>query len=477
MKRFASILLANGFLVGFFLVDVSGAAAADNWPQWRGPAGSGVAEGEDLPDTWSATRNVLWKRDVPGRGWSSPIVWQDRVFLTTVVNQGESESPKKGLYFGGERFVPPQTLHQWKVICLDLAGGEVRWERQVHKGTPAGPMHIKNSYASETPVTDGQRVYCYFGNLGLFCFTLDGQPAWERRCEARATRFGWGAAASPALADGRLYVVNDNEEESYLEALDAATGNLVWRVARDERSNWATPFIWRNSLRTEIITPGTGKVRAYNLDGKLLYEFGGMSTIAIPTPVTAGDLLYVSSGYALDLRKPLFAIRPGASGDISLADDQTAGEYVAWCQKQAGPYNPSPIVYRRRVYVLLDHGFLACYDAASGEQVYSKRRFPQGEAFTSSPWAYDGKLFCLSEDGVASVVEAGSKFKILHANALADDDMCMATPAIASGKLLIRTAARIYCIAKPTKKNVRHGRLDGGNEPGKRQGGARGARR
>jgi len=449
MKKSASVAI---MFVGNFIAVV---LADDNWPQWRGPDGSGVAECENLPDSWSATENVLWNREVPGRGWSSPIVWQDKVFLTTVVNQGESEAPKKGLYFGGERLVPPQTIHQWKVICLDLTTGELRWQAQVHEGTPATGMHIKNSYASETPVTDGERVYCYFGNLGLFCFTLDGQPVWERRWPARATRFGWGMAASPALADGRLFVVNDNEEESYLAAIDAPTGDIVWSVRRDERSNWATPFIWRNSLRTEIVTPGTGKVRAYDLNGKLLYEFGGMSVIAIPTPVSVGDLLYVSSGYLLDARRPLFAIRPGASGDISLADDQTAGKYVAWCQKQAGPYNPSPIVYREHVYVLLDRGFLACYDAATGNEIYSKQRFPEGGAFTSSPWAYGGKLFCLSEDGVTTVVEAGSEFKVLHANSLAEDDMCMSTPAIVGGKLLIRTAARVYCIAEAASASDR----------------------
>jgi outer membrane protein assembly factor BamB len=294
-------------------------------------------------------------------------------------------------------------------------------------------------------VTDGERVYCYFGNLGLFCLTLDGEGVWERRWPAHATRFGWGKSASPALADGRLYIVDDNEEESDLAALDARSGEVVWRVARDEKSNWATPFIWRNALRTEIITPGTGKVRAYDLEGKLLYEFGGMSVIAVPTPVAAGELLYVSSGYVLDPRRPLFAIRPGAAGDISLADDQTSGEFIAWCQKQGGPYNPSPIVYGDYVYVLLDRGFLACYDATTGKEAYSKKRFAESGGFTASPWAYDGKLFCLNEDGVTSVVEVGSKFKVLRVNALADDDMCMATPAMAGDKLLIRTAARVYC--------------------------------
>ncbi len=443
-------LLMNRLAVGALALLFSSRAgqAADGWPKWRGPDGSGVAQGTNLPDTWSATEGVFWKRDIPGRGWSSPVVWRDRVFLTTVVNQGETEEPKKGLYFGGNRLEPPKTVHQWKVFCLDLATGEVRWERQVHQGLPTGPLHVKNSYATETPATDGQRVYCYFGNLGLFCFTLDGEPVWERRVATHPTRFGWGTAASPALAGERLYLVNDNDDESYLVALETRTGEELWRVDRDEKSNWATPFVWRNELRTEIVTPGSGKIRSYDLDGKLLYELGGMSSIAIPTPIAADELLYVTSGYVLDKRKPLFAIRPGASGDISLGEDETTNEFIAWCQPKAGPYNPSPIVYDKYLYVLLDGGFLACYNATMGEEVYAKQRFPRGGWFTSSPWAYDGKIFCLNEEGATSVVQAGPEFKVLQTNELADDDMCLATPAIVGDKLLIRTTARVYCIAK-----------------------------
>ena len=207
----------------------SPASAETNWPQFRGPGSKGVATGDGLPDRWSATENVAWKTDLPGRGWSSPIVWGNRVFLTTVVNSGTSEEPKKGLYFGGNRPTPPDSVHQWKVLCLDLETGHVVWERQVHEGQPQSAIHLKNSFASETPVTDGKHVYCYFGNIGIFCFDLDGNEVWRKKLEPHQTRFGWGTAASPVLHGDRLYVVNDNDEDSYLLALEKQTGREAWR--------------------------------------------------------------------------------------------------------------------------------------------------------------------------------------------------------------------------------------------------------
>jgi outer membrane protein assembly factor BamB len=421
-------------------------AAQDNWPQFRGPEARGVSENKGLPDRWSATENVAWKTDLPGRGWSSPIVWGDRVFLTTVVNTGASEEPKKGLYFGGNRPEPPKDIHQWKVFCLDLKTGALVWERQVHEGKPASAIHLKNSFASETPVTDGERVYFYFGNVGVFCFDLEGAEVWRRMIEPRPTRFGWGTAASPVLHEGRLYLVNDNDEESYLLALDAKTGEEVWRVPRDEKSNWSTPFFWRNALRTEIVTLGTGRVRSYDLEGNLLWSLTGMSSITIATPYDHNGLLYISSGYVQDQLRPIYAIRPGAEGDISLAEGESSNASIAWRGEQAAPYNPTTLVYRDRLYVLYDRGLLACFDPQNGSVVYEQQRLPNGRAFTASPWAYGGKVFCLNEDGVTFVVDAGDKFNLLHTNPLAEDDMCMATPAIAGDRLLIRTSARLYCI-------------------------------
>jgi outer membrane protein assembly factor BamB len=442
-----ALLLVVSAAGPLYATDDPPAATEGNWPQFRGPGARGVAEDAAPPDTWSDSNYVAWLRDIPGRGWSSPVVWDGRAFLTTAVSAGSVEEARKGLYFGGDRAAPPDDEHVWLVLCLDLDSGEVLWEREVHRGVPQWPLHIKNSYASETPVTDGERVYAYFGNVGMFCFDLDGNPQWERRWPVYRTRLNWGTAASPVLHGNRLYVVNDNEEQSYLEALDKATGDTVWRVERAEKSNWATPFVWENEQRTEIITPGTGKTRAYDLEGNLLYEFGGSSSITIATPYTAHGLLYVSSGYILDERKPLWAIRPGASGDISLAADATSSDSIAWCGKMAAPYNPTTIVYGDLLYVLLDRGFLACYDARTGRVVYEPQRLGRGSAYTVSPWAYDGRIFCMSEYGETCVVRAGSEFEVLHTNSLATDDMCMATPAIAGNRLLIRTDSRLYCIA------------------------------
>ncbi len=247
------------------------------------------------------------------------------------------------------------------------------------------------------------------------------------------------------LYEDRLYIVNDNEEQSFIVALDKTTGKQIWRVERDEKGNWATPYIWQNRQRTELATSGRNKVRSYDLDGRLLWELGGMSSIVIPTPLAKHGLLYICSGYVGDRKRPIFAIRPGAAGDITLKNDQNSNEYVAWCQMKGGPYNPSPLAYGDYLYVLYDRGYLGCYDARTGSEVYGRQRIdPGATAFTSSPWANNGKIFCLSEDGDTFVIQAGPTFKVLGRNKL--DEMCMATPAALRGSLIIRTISKLYRI-------------------------------
>jgi len=269
--------------------------------------------------------------------------------------------------------------------------------------------------------------------------------------EPRKMRYGWGTAASPVLHDGRLFIVNDNDEKAELFALDVKTGKELWRVDRDEKSNWATPFIWNNGQRTELITPGSQAVRSYDLDGKSLWSLKGMSSIAIPTPFAGDGLIFVSSGYVGDKLRPLYAIRPGADGDISLKPGETNSAFIAWSNPVGGPYNPSPLYYQSRLYVLYDRGLVSCYDAKTGRLLFDRERLPNGLAFTSSPWAAGGRVFCLNEDGACYVLRAGDTFELLHTNKLADDDMCMATPALAGDRLLIRTAARLYCLRQAPK--------------------------
>ncbi|MBM3846876.1 MAG: serine/threonine protein kinase [Verrucomicrobia bacterium] len=425
--------------------------SAEHWPQFRGPGAAGVSQQGKHPDRWSGKENVAWKTELPGRGWSSPIVWGDRIFVTTVVKHGDTEPPKKGLYFGGDRPEPSKAEHESKVICLDVNQGRILWEKVVHRGAPQTAIHLKSSYGAETPVTDGQRVYAVFGGLGVFAFTLSGEQVWARKLEPHATRYGWGSAASPVIHEGKLILLNDNEVQAELSALDTKTGKDLWRKSRDEKSNWATPFLWRNDQRTELVVPGTGAVRSYDLDGQLLWSLRGMSSIAIPTPCAGNGFVFVSSGYVGDKVRPLYAIRPGASGDISLKPGESHNASIAWSNPTAGPYNPSPVYHDGRLYVLYDRGLVSCFEAKTGRVIYDKERLPNGFAFTSSPWVAGGKLFCLNENGVCYVLSTGDKFEVLHTNTLGDDDMCMATPAMAGDRLFLRTAARIYAVASASR--------------------------
>jgi outer membrane protein assembly factor BamB len=429
----AAVLLLP-FLLVFVWPRSARAATVEHWPQFRGPGSTGVAVDDPrLPDRWSQTENLAWKTDIPGRGWSSPVVWGDHIFLTTVISTAPEEPAKKGLYLGGNRPEPPNAEHRWMVYAVDFRTGKIRWEREVQRAVPKSSRHLKNSFASETPVTDGERIYAYFGNIGLFCFDFSGKLVWQQRYNPVATRYGWGTAASPVLHRGRLYIVNDNDDQSYLASLDARTGRQIWRVNRDEKSNWATPYVWEHDGKAEIVTNGTGRIRSYDLDGKLLWELGGASSIVIPTPFSKFGLLYVTSGYVGDQNRPVFALQPGGK--------------IAWSLPQAGPYNPSPILYGDYYYTLLDRGFFTCHDARTGKEIYGRQRLdPAAAAFTASPWAYNGKLFALSEDGDTYVIQAGPEFRVLHKNSL--DDMSMATPAIARGSVIVRTASRLYRIGR-----------------------------
>ena len=441
------ILVRHLFLALLLSLIASITAVALNWAQFRGPGARGIGESQDLPDTWSATENVAWKADIPGRGWSSPIVWGNKVFLTTVINAVETEVPKKGLYMGGNRLDIPTTVHSWNAYCLDLATGEIIWERTLHQSNPDSPIHLKNSYASETPTTDGERVYFYFGHLGIFAYDLDGDLVWSKDIEARKTRHGWGTAASPILHQGRLFLVNDNDEASWVMALDAKSGKEIWKVDREPESNWSTPYIWENEQRTELIVPATYRVISYDLDGEELWSFKGMSSITIGTPYSADGLLYVSSGYVGSRHKPIYAIRPGASGDISIDETSRSNDYIVWCDWRAAPYNPTTLVYQGLLFSLLDRGMISIINPQTGTFHVERQKISENTSgFTASPWAYDDKVFMLNEDGETFVIEAGDSYNLIGVNRLADDDMGMATPAIAGNKLLIRTSARLYCI-------------------------------
>ena len=453
------------FALGLVLAMPSiSAGGQEQWVQFRGPSAGDIPDDPSLPDRWSETENIAWKIDVPGLSWSSPVVWNDHVFLTPAISAGDEPAPVKGLYDPGDENggLASANEHRWMLYDISFETGQIVWQSELHTMTPSIERHLKNTFASETPVTDGRRVYVYLGTIGLVtALNLSGETVWRHELGAFETTGGFGSAASPVLHEDRLYIVNDNQTKSFLVAIDTNTGEEVWRVDREERgTNWATPFIWENELRTELITSGTGGIRSYDLDGNVLWEIHGMSGLTIPTPFAKHGLLYLSSGYPGGGLRPVYVVRPGATGDISVwpPDARSTGiaagfpgpkestEYVAWSYPLRGTYNTSALVYGDYYYTLLDRGFLVCHDALTGDEVYGRQRLEIGNGFTASPWAYNGKIFLLSEDGETYVVEAGPEFKILHKNSL--NEMSLATPAVVRGSLLLRTQSKLYRIAK-----------------------------
>jgi outer membrane protein assembly factor BamB len=443
-----------------------------NWPQFRGPQSNPVSDNPNLPVTWSKTENVEWVADVPGVGWSSPIVWGRRVFMTAATSDRPQKTPSLGTEFSNEyiaelrkqglagdelnkrlwardREMPDDLTISLMLYCHDLESGKRLWERQIYHGRPRGGRHVKNSFASETPVTDGERVYAYFTDYGLFAFSFDGKPVWTTPVERRETIRDYGAGASPALYRDRLFVLNDNEEQSYLAAYDARTGQQLWRTARTvepaRKTGWSTPYVWANRVRTEVVTLGPGVAISYGLDGRELWRIRRMGAVAIQTPFASNDVLYLTSGTGSDDNKPIVAVRPGGSGDITPAASDTRNEFVVWYERVAGgTYLPTPVLYQNALYVLYDNGIVSRFKIDTGERVYRSRIAPEAWAFTASPWAYDGKIFLLSEEGVTYVVDAGAEFKLRRVNSL--DEFTLATPAMVGDRLLIRTRSRLYSI-------------------------------
>ena len=451
--------MANRSVVALLVVIAAAApAGAQNWPQFRGSAAGVARDDPRLPDTWSATENIAWKIDIPGRSWSSPVVWGDHVFVLSAINVKQPAQPLNAVStylarslggpMSGADITQPTDEHRWVLYDIDFQTGKIRWEQAIQSAVPAQPVHQKNSYASETPVTDGERVYVYLGYAGLFAFDMRGKPAWSKPMPVARMRTGWGSASSPVLHEGRVYIVNDNEERPFIAACDARTGTELWRTERPgEGSNWSTPFVWQNALRTEIVTTGTKGVRSYDTTGKLLWQLSGMTTIHAVTPIAGHGLLYVSSGYFPDSRRPTYAIKPGASGDISLKGDEQANDFVAWSSPTLASAYPSPLIVGDQYYTLMDRGFVTSNDPKTGKEIYGRQRIAaDGGTFSASPWSYNGKIFAVNEDGETFVMQAGPAFKVLGRNSLGE--MTLASPAVANGGLILRTATKLYRIGK-----------------------------
>ncbi len=440
-----------------------------NWPQFRGADGAGVADSSVLPTRWSTAENIAWRAEIPGRGWSSPVVWQDRVYLTTAVNSGPFKTASTGIYgndYAAElqkqglsddevlKRVVARDIElasesdevSYQLLALDARTGKVVWQREAHRGKPPGGRHRKNTYASETPATDGERVYASFGgNVGIFCYSRDGTLVWKQTWAPQPIYLDFGTASSPVVHGGRVYQLHDNDGESFLVALDARTGAVAWKTTRTasegRTSGWATPFVWQNGLRTEIVTVGRGLVISYDTDGRELWRLKGI-TQATPTPVAGEGLLFAGSGSQGENSRPLFAIRPGAAGDISTAEGAPRNEFVSWFLPRFSAYTSSPLLYRGLLYAVNDNGILQVADARTGKEIYKARVGGGGSTFSSSPLASAGRIYLLSEDGDTFVLEAGDVYKEDAKNGIGE--MSLASPAADSTGLYLRTLTKLY---------------------------------
>jgi len=453
------------------------APATTNWPSFRGPAAAGVSDGLELPDVFSGAdgTNLAWKTEIPGLAHSSPIVWGDRVYVTTA----ESSGPP--LRFIAELPETPESMtdttrHEWKLLALDKSTGEVLWERTAAQGVPKTGRLRKGSFNNSTPTTDGEHIVALFGSEGLFCYDIEGNQLWHVDLGVLDAgwffdpTFQWGTASSPIIHDGKVIVQADVRGGAFIAAFDVNDGTELWRTARDEVSGWATPLVVSSDAGVEIVTNGGRAIRGYDADsGEELWQLNAGSEIAVPTPVAAGGLVFIGSGYLP--RQPIFAIRPGGRGDISLDGAQTASREVAWSTPDKGPLLSTPIVVGPYVYFLSRDGIVSCFDAGTGIHVFTEpieaakedtggvvapgageadeaaaAEEPPVAHYSASPVASNGKIYFASESGEIHIVQAGAFATVTATYQLGE--AIFATPAISDGMLFVRGQRHLFAFSR-----------------------------
>jgi len=440
-----SLCLALGLLM-------SNAAVGQNWPSFRGPSACGVAQGYKTPTEWSVSqsRNILWKTPIPGLGHSSPVVWEDRVFVTTAVQQQGDSSLKVGMY-GAVESITETGPFSWHLYCIDRTSGGILWDRQSYEGTPKVKRHPKSSHANATPCTNGDCVVAFFGSEGLYCYDMSGNLLWQKDLGIldwgfyRSPAAQWAGGCSPVIHERMVIVQCDVQKDSFIAAFDLKDGALLWKTARTDVPTWGTPTVSAAKQNPQIIVNGYKHIGGYDIQtGKEIWRMTGGGDIPIPTPVVAQGLVYVTNAHGR--MSPIYAIRLSAQGDISLKEGQTSNEHIAWSYAKGGNYIPTPLVYEGLLYCGSDRGTLSCFECETGKLVYRENLDPQGAAFSASPVAADGKVYFTAESGAVYVVQAGPEFQLLGVNKM--DETCMATPAISAGTLIFRTRQHLVAVAE-----------------------------
>ena len=427
----------------------AGPAAAQNWPSFRGPEANGVAAPQSKPPAaWdlASSRNVAWKVAIPGLAHSSPIVWGDRIYVTTAVPASPGTptvvtgaSDKAGIDSAND-----MVSHTWRLMAFDRASGKIVWDKTVHQGVPRLKRHVKASHASATPATDGQSIVALFGSEGLFCFDMNGTLKWRQDLGLMDVGlvddpgYQWGPASSPTIFANLVIVQNDRHKDSFVAAYDLASGKEVWRTAHDEYPSWATPTVARSAARSEIVTNGGKYIRGLDpKTGRELWRLSdNLTQVKVPTPIVAGETVIVTGGYPPGGR-PIYAIRLGRSGTLDASS-------IAWRTDRGAPYTGTPLLYDGILYACTDNGILSAYDPATGKRIYQQRVGPAAAGFSASPVAADGRLYLASEDGDIFVVKAGRTFELLATNHMGET--LMATPAISGNMLIVKTQTKLVGI-------------------------------
>lgn len=429
-----------------------GKVGGGNWPSFRGPYASGVADRQNLPDTWNAEtgEHIKWQSLIPGLAHSSPVIWENKIFVTTAVSSVAGATFKHGLYGSGDAS-KDRSRHRWQIYCLDKKSGSVLWQRTAHEGVPQDKRHIKATYANSTPVTDGRYIIALFGSEGLFAYDMDGNLIWKKeigRLNLGAydvPDYEWGTASSPIIYRDLVIVQCDTQGEDFLLACDIKTGETAWKGERDELPSWCTPTVYPNTDRVELITNAPNLIQGYNPEtGEELWRLSGSSKITAPTPVFFEDLIVVASGRRPE--RPIFVIRQGAVGDITLKAGETSNDFVVWSSRGKGPYMPTPLIYGGYLYILANHGVFDCYELRTGQDVYRKRVSHSGGGFSASPIAADGKIYLSGEDGDIFVVKAGADFEVIGSNEIGE--RIMATPAMSDGTMYVRAQHHLFAIGR-----------------------------
>jgi outer membrane protein assembly factor BamB len=423
-----------------------------SWPSFRGPQASGVSEGQNLPDEWNAKtgQNILWRTPIPGLAHSSPVVWGNRIFVTSAVSSDPKASFRPGLYGDGDAS-KDRSHHRWMIYALDKQSGKILWERIAYQGEPVEKRHIKATYANSTPATDGRMVVAWFGSQGVYAYDVNGKFLWKvdlGRLDVGAydiPTFEWGSASSPIIWKDLVILQCDTQTDSFILALNANTGKTIWKTDRDEIPSWGTPTVVSTSKGDELVTNASNFIRGYDpRTGKELWRLGRSSKITAPTPIFANDMLVVASGRGPE--RPIFVVKAGSRGDLTLPDGKTSSDMIVWSRTGRGSYMPTPLIYNGILYVLSNNGLFDAYNLQTGDEIYRQRLATVGSGFSASPVASDGKIYLSNEDGEILVVAAGDKFNQIATNSMGE--LLMATPALSDGVMYVRSSASLFAIGR-----------------------------